>query len=163
MTAILTNPRERTRFLRFAVVGVIGAVVDFGVMNLLSSLFPAPINIGNQLISPLVWAGTISFIAAILSNFTWNRYWTYPDSRSKPILRQLVVFTFISVMGLAIRIPILKFLEPVVVSVIERLPLPSIIFTPEFLSKNITLAVAVIVVMFWNFFVNRYWTYNDVE
>ncbi|MBP1610603.1 MAG: putative rane protein [Acidobacteria bacterium] len=162
MTAILTNPRERTRFFRFAVVGVIGAVVDFGVMNLLSSLFPVPVKIGNQVISPLVWAGTISFIAAILSNFTWNRYWTYPDSRSKPILRQLLVFTFISVMGLAIRIPILKFLEPVVVSVLESLPLPSKIFTPEFLGKNITLAVAVIVVMFWNFFVNRYWTYNDV-
>lgn len=79
MTAILTNPRERTRFLRFAVVGIIGAVVDFGVMNLLSSLFPVPIVIGNVVISPLVWAGTISFIAAILSNFTWNRYWTYPD------------------------------------------------------------------------------------
>jgi hypothetical protein len=65
-------------------------------------------------------------------------------------------------MGLAIRIPILKFLEPVVFRVIERLPLPSVVFTSDFLSKNITLAVAVIVVMFWNFFVNRYWTYNDV-
>jgi putative flippase GtrA len=46
--------------------------------------------------------------------------------------------------------------------VIEKLPLPSVMFTPEFLAKNITLAIAVIVVMFWNFFVNRYWTYNDV-
>jgi putative flippase GtrA len=163
MTAILTNPRERTRFMRFAVVGIIGAVVDFGVMNLLSSMFPDPITIGNQVISSLVWAGTISFIAAILSNFTWNRYWTYPDSRSKPILRQLLVFTFISVMGLAIRIPILKYLEPVVLNVIESLHVPSILFTPEFLAKNITLAVAVIIVMFWNFFVNRYWTYNDVD
>ncbi len=162
MTVIITNPRERTRFYRFAVVGVIGAVVDFGVMNLLSSLFPTPITIGNLVISPLVWAGTISFIAAILSNFTWNRYWTYPDSRSKPIMRQLMLFSLISVMGLAIRIPILKFLEPVVIRIIERLPLPAVVFTPEFLGKNITLAIAVIVVMFWNFFVNRYWTYNDV-
>jgi putative flippase GtrA len=34
---------------------------------------------------------------------------------------------------------------------------------PEFLAKNCTLAVAVGVVMLWNFFVNRYWTYNDVD
>jgi putative flippase GtrA len=26
-----------------------------------------------------------------------------------------------------------------------------------------TLAVAVVIVMLWNFFVNRYWTYNDVQ
>jgi putative flippase GtrA len=77
MTVIITNPRERTRFFRFALVGFMGAVVDFGVMNLLSQVFKVP----------LVIAGTISFIAAIISNFTWNRYWTYPDSRSKPLAR----------------------------------------------------------------------------
>ena len=33
------NNKEVTRFLRFAVVGTIGAVVDFGVFNLLSSVF----------------------------------------------------------------------------------------------------------------------------
>ncbi len=37
------------------------------------------------------------------------------------------------------------------------------LFTPEFLGKNFTLAIAVGVVMLWNFFVNRYWTYNDVD
>jgi putative flippase GtrA len=36
-------------------------------------------------------------------------------------------------------------------------------FLPEFLAKNLTLAVAVGIVMLWNFFVNRYWTYNDVD
>jgi putative flippase GtrA len=35
--------------------------------------------------------------------------------------------------------------------------------TPEFLAKNLTLALAVGIVMLWNFFVNRYWTYNDVN
>ena len=31
------------------------------------------------------------------------------------------------------------------------------------LGDNLALVLAVIVVMFWNFFVNRYWTYNDVQ
>jgi hypothetical protein len=35
--------------------------------------------------------------------------------------------------------------------------------TPEFLGKNFTLMVAVSVVLLWNFFVNRYWTYNDID
>lgn len=151
MTSILTNPRERTRFLKFAVVGVIGGVVDFGAANLLVYVFSAP----------LVVAGSISFIAAIISNFTWNRYWTYPDSRSKPVLRQLAQFTIVNAIGLAIRVPILHYLEPVLKRLFDIQHLP--IFSPDFLSKNFTLAAAVIIVMFWNFFVNRYVTYNDVE
>ncbi|HVM72337.1 MAG TPA: GtrA family protein [Anaerolineales bacterium] len=151
MSNVITNPVERTRFLKFMVVGVIGAVVDFGIMNLFSKLFGMP----------LVWAGTISFLCAILSNFFWNRFWTYPDSRSRPLARQLVMFTVVNVAGLAIRLPILHFLELPMRGLFERLSLP--FFTPVFLGKNFTLAVAVAVVMLWNFFVNRYWTYNDVD
>jgi putative flippase GtrA len=153
MTSIITEPRERTRFLRFLVVGVIGAVVDFGTMNLLVNLFGAP----------LVLAGTISFICAVLSNFVWNRYWTYPDSRSKPIARQLLEFTIVSVIGLGIRVPILAILEPIIDAFFSRLAFDLPFFTADFLSDNITLAIAVIVVLFWNFFVNRYWTYRDVD
>ena len=151
MTNIITNPQERTRFLKFMAVGVIGAVVDFGIMNLFSKLFGMA----------LVWAGTISFICAIISNFIWNRYWTYPDSRSRPISRQLIMFFVVNVAGLAIRLPILHYLEPPMRAMFISMSLP--VFTPEFLGKNFTLAVAVGVVMLWNFFVNRYWTYNDVE
>lgn len=153
MASIVTNTRERARFLRFAIVGVIGALVDFGVMNLMSSIFHLP----------LVVAGTISFIAAIFSNFTWNRYWTYPDSRSRPLLRQLFMFTIVSVTGLVIRIPLLAVLEPIMLRMVGNLPLDITQHTVELISDNITLAIVIIVVMFWNFFVNRYWTYNDVQ
>jgi putative flippase GtrA len=154
MTVLINNSRERSRFLRFAFVGIVGAVVDFGVSNLLIKLFN----------TRLVIAGTISFIAAIISNFIWNRYWTYPDSRTKPVARQLVMFAVISVMGLGIRIPILFFVEPVMESLalgfnLQILP----VLDAKTLADNFTLAIAVIIVMFWNFFANRYWTYNDVE
>jgi putative flippase GtrA len=153
MTSIIVNPQERTRFLRFAVVGIIGAFVDFGVMNLLTRLFHFP----------LVLAGTISFIAAIINNFTWNRYWTYPDSRSKPLTRQLLTFSIVSVIGLAIRVPLLALLEPLAERVFAGLSRPLPFFDPNFYADNLVLAIAVIIVMFWNFFVNRYWTYNDVK
>jgi putative flippase GtrA len=153
MTMILTNPRERSRFMRFAVVGIVGAIVDFGVANLLRSVFK----------TPLVVAGTVSFICAIISNFTWNRYWTYPDSRSKPLVRQLFMFSVVSIMGLLIRIPVLAFLEPPIFRLIESIPYDLPLLSPRIYADNITLAIAVIIVMFWNFFINRYWTYNDVD
>ena len=82
LLAIITNPRERSRFLRFALVGVIGTVVDFGTFNLLTFYV--------GLIA--VYAQAISFGCAVISNFTWNRYWTYPDSRTKKISKQLLQF-----------------------------------------------------------------------
>ena len=152
VTTILTNPRERTRFMRFATVGVIGAVVDFGTYTLLHD--------GLGVIA--VWASVLSFLAAIISNFTWNRYWTYPDSRSKQISQQVVQFVVVSGIGLGIRTPIFALLEPPLDSFF--LGKVNLAFIPTgFLGDKVALGIAVIVVMFWNFFINRYWTYNDVE
>ena len=154
LTSIVNDPRERSRFFRFATVGIIGAVVDFGTFNLLTSFAGLT----------AVWASVFSFVAAIISNFTWNRYWTYPDSRSKPIGRQLIQFSLVSMLGLSIRTPIIAVLVPLFSRMFADLTfLPVGFITADFLAKNLALAIAVIVVMFWNFFINRYWTYNDIN
>jgi putative flippase GtrA len=154
LTSIVTNPRERTRFLRFATVGIFGAVVDFGTFNLLTTFVGLT----------AVVASVFSFIAAIISNFTWNRYWTYPDSRSKPLSRQLIQFSVVSALGLLIRTPIVAILEPFFTRLfIGFVFLPIGFITAELLADNLALAIAVIVVMFWNFFINRYWTYGDIS
>jgi putative flippase GtrA len=150
---IITNPRERTRFLKFLAVGIIGAGVDFGVENLLHRVLGLP----------YVWSGGISFICAVLSNFYWNRIWTYPDSRSKPIYQQLIQFAFVNAIGLLIRLPILRYLEPEMTKAFYALSDHYLVLTPDAIGENITLAVAVGIVLFWNFFINRYWTYSDVE
>ena len=152
ITSLVNNPRERSRFLRFAVVGVMGAVVDFGVYTFLHDLLGVS----------AVLASVCSFITAVISNFTWNRYWTYPDSRSKQISSQMMQFAVVSFVGLGIRTPLFAVLEGPLDRLFLRLPqLP---FLPVgFLGDKIALAIAVIVVMFWNFFINRYWTYGDVD
>ncbi|MCK6582871.1 MAG: GtrA family protein [Anaerolineales bacterium] len=150
---ILTDSRERIRFIKFALVGALGAAIDFGVMNLLSH---------GILELPLVFAGTISFICAVISNFTWNRYWTYPESRSRPILNQLVMFFIVNAAGMAIRIPTLHYLEPPILKFVES-AFRATHVSAEFIAKNLTLAAAVGIVMMWNYFINRYWTYNDID
>ena len=146
------DSKERTRFIKFAVVGAIGSVVDIGVMNLLTQVFHFQ----------LVIAGSISFVCAVTNNFIGNRYWTYPDSRSKPIHHQLGMFFVVNAIGIAIRIPILKYLEPPLARLFESIAHISY-DVADALAKNATLILAIGVVMLWNFFVNRYWTYNDVE
>jgi putative flippase GtrA len=133
-------------------VGAVGAVVDFGSYTILHNLLGVN----------AVLASVLSFMAAIVSNFTWNRLWTYPDSRSKPVSKQLVQFTVVSGVGLAIRTPLFALLVEPLNQLFYKLP--SIPFLPDdFLGDKVALAIVVIVVMFWNFFANRYWTYSDVD
>jgi putative flippase GtrA len=152
LTSIISDRHERSRFLRFAVVGAVGAVVDFGSYTILHNLLGIT----------AVLASVLSFTAAIISNFTWNRLWTYPDSRSKPVSKQLVQFSVVSFVGLAIRTPMFALLVEPLNQLFSMLP--SIPFLPDdFLGDKVALAIVVIVVMFWNFFANRYWTYSDVD
>ncbi len=156
--------REINRFYKFSVVGIIGAVVDFGSFNLLA----------NVLGVASIVASVISFSAAVTSNFLWNRYWTYPDSRSKPVSQQVIQFTLVNIVGLIIRTPIFAFSEAPLIQYSENLLplaqsiLPESIASLGFLNatvigRNLALALAVIVVLFWNFFINRIWTYSDAE
>jgi len=148
----IRDNKEVERFLKFAVVGCIGAVVDFGIFNLLTNLF----------FVQAVWSSVVSFIAAVISNFIWNRYWTYPDSRSKPLGRQSVQFLVVSLAGLGIRTPLFAWLETVLVPLFKNI-LPPNTISPVFCGHNLSLAIAIVVVMMWNFFANRMWTYNDVK
>ncbi len=166
--------KEVERFLKFAVVGFVGAVVDFGTVIILQATVLPPTNAqGERLTMNVAIATTIAFIAAVISNFTWNRFWTYPDSRSRSMRRQLVLFTFISFIGWFGRTIWISssyhalgtVLMPVLLPVI-RLWRPAYIPSIAADDKLGTLAaqfVGVIVVMFWNFFANRLWTYNDVD
>jgi putative flippase GtrA len=146
------NHKEWTRFFRFAIVGASGAVVDFGILNLFTLVFKVA----------YIPSSVVSFIMAVINNFLWNRYWTYPDSRSKHVAKQLTQFAIINVIGLAIRTLLLAFLEGVLIRWFASF-LPKDFLSPTFVGHNIGLAIAILVVMLWNYIANRYWTYNDVK
>lgn len=150
---ILANPKERSRFLKFAMVGLFGAVVDFGIFNLLTAGFNVP----------AIWASIASFVAAIISNFLWNRYWTYPDSRSKPVTHQVTQFVLVSLVGLAIRTILFSLLETSFIHAAEKILPANFPLTPVTVGHNAMLAFAILIVMLWNFIANRYWTYSDVD
>ncbi|MGA9532151.1 MAG: GtrA family protein [Anaerolineales bacterium] len=154
--------RELHRFYKFLVVGTIGAVVDFGTFNLLAG------GLGMWSVA----ASVCSFLAAVTSNFFWNRHWTYPDSRSKKVHQQALQFALVNLIGLAIRTPVFAmaenpathFAESILVRWGGRIvgtPLASL--GPTAIGRNLALASAVLLVLIWNFIINRIWTYSDVE
>ncbi len=151
MTTLIRHPNERRRFLKFATVGALGAVVDFGTFNLLTLLTSIPALV----------ASVISFLTAVTHNFIWHRYWTYPDSRSKPVTKQWVQFGTVSLIGLSIRTPLFALLEKPLIGLFQRLALP-LPLSATFWGHNLALAIVIGIVMIWNFVANRFWTYNDV-
>jgi len=157
LASLRANRADTVRFLKFLVVGAVGAAVDFGTLYLLHPVLGLRI----------VPANTISFTVAVLSNFTWNRFWTYPDSRSKPIWTQLPQFIAVNVVGWGINTGLLLLLRGPYVSFsgtaaqsLGIQPSGDLIYAVGY---NLAKATATGVVLFWNFFVNRFWTYSDVE
>jgi putative flippase GtrA len=147
----LKDPVEMRRFLKFALVGLSGSVVDFGVFNLLSSLLGV-----NSTLSQAV-----SFTLAVLNNFIWNRLWTYPETRKSSLLKPLIQFGVVNVIGLGIRTLLFTLIEPQMIK-LSAIVLP-IFQKPELIGHNLTLALLILIVMLWNYFANRYWTFKEID
>jgi len=133
--------KEVGRFLKFATVGAFGMVVDLSILNLLVTLAGWP----------LVAANSVSFSCAVLSNFTWNRLWTYPESRDRPIRAQLPQFLLVNLVGLGVNNAVLLGMHGLFR---EFLPTPY--------DYNAAKICAIGIVLFWNFLANRLWTYRGL-
>jgi putative flippase GtrA len=160
--------KEIERFLRFAVVGASGAVIDLGLLYVLQATVIPP-----HTEMHVALASGIAFFTAVVSNFTWTRLWVYPDSRSRSMRRQLAMFTFVSVIGGVARLiwmalmafPIGEMVMPLALPFIQ-LVRPGYVpteFAEAKMGSIVAQLIAMVVIMLWNFFANRYWTYNDVD
>ncbi len=149
--SLLKNKKEQTRFIKFGIVGIIGSVIDFGVLNLLTIVFKVP----------FIVSSIISFALAVINNFILNRIWTYPETRQTSIIKPLIQFIIVSCLGLAIRVPLLTLMDKVFISLADKY-IPNVL-TPTIVGHNLALAFVIGVVMLWNFFVNRFWTFKNVS
>lgn len=164
-----SKAKEVERFLKFAMIGVLGAMIDFGILNLLQSTILPPPSDTTGFSFNVALVVSISFVCAVSSNFFWNRYWTYPDSRTRSIRRQLAQFFTVSVIGWSARTLWISlsygFLGVFVVGLLQTIN-PEIVFeiqTQNRIGTNVALFMGIFVVMIWNFLANRYWTYSDVD
>lgn len=136
---------EVKRFIKFAIVGGIGAIVDFTVLNVLILGFGVPKEFANL----------VSVVCAIISNFTWNRLWTFPESREHAVHSQFGKFALVNLIGLGINQAVFLLTDNYI-----WLPL---LAPHETIAYNLAKACAIGVVLFWNFGINRIWTYRHVE
>jgi len=157
------NRKEAKRFVKFSIVGAFGALIDFGVLNLLIFSFGWNTDLGK------VFSNLVSTSTAILSNFTWNRLWTFPESRSRRKRIQLVQFSIVNLMGLGLNTAIFFITDTLIYNPLlhsaffyEEGNFLFSPFLPETLSVQLAKATAIGIVLFWNFGANRLWTYRGL-
>jgi dolichol-phosphate mannosyltransferase len=122
------------RFIRFAVVGLSGVIVDMGLLFLLSD--PTTLAWG------LTRSKLIASEMAILNNFMWNDTWTFRDLSAKQRglkarLRRLGKFQLICLAGVAINATLLN-----------------LQFNLLGMNRYLANAVAIAAVTGWNFWLN---------
>ncbi len=114
------------QFFKFGMVGFIGLCIDFSITYILKEKL-----LWNKFI-----ANAVGFSVAVISNYVLNRLWTFENSDPR-IIRQLVLFIGISLVGLGINTLTLYILHQ-----------------QRKIDFYISKFIAVIVVFCWNFFVN---------
>ncbi len=125
-------------FLRYSVVGVSGTVLDIGLFALLISTTP----LGETLIGRVV-AASVSFIAAVINNYTWNRLWTFKNSNTN-IRNQFATFFLVSCGGWLLNTTFFAAASLVLPAVIAKIS-------------------ASAVVLVYNYTANRFWTFRSTE
>jgi len=116
---------------KYATVGLISAVIDFGALFILTDL------VGFHYLT----SATISFALAATANYWFNRRWTFKSSGKRR--KQLPVFFTIAILGLLIN-------NNIIYISVEKLELHYL------LGKLIAAAI----VTSWNFFGNKYFTFK---
>lgn len=137
--SISSSNKEVERFTRFLTVGAVGTVLDFSLLTLLKLAG-----------MPTLFANSISFLAGLTNNFTFNRLWTFQDAAQSNWKKQLAQFTLVSLVGLVLNNIILLSLEGVLGNILGQ---PDWGYLPA-------KVIATGVVVFWNYFANRMWTFK---
>ena len=127
-------------FARFSVVGASGAVVDFGTYTLLTRVVHLY----------FLTATAISVLLAICSNFVLNKYWTFRKGKSEKTASEYTKFLVVSVANYFLNIGITYYI--VEHTSADRLFGSSV----DYFAK----VVAVGVVLFSNYFANKFWTFR---
>ena len=134
----------RPRFIKFGIVGASGVVVNLSVLSVgQESLFN---EIGAQTLRLNLSLALAIFIATI-SNFTWNRRWTWHDRkalRSVPIVVQFGQYALACWVGIVIQFGLTNLFA---------------LFL-HYLAANL---IAVVIASLFNFVANDFWTFGRLK
>ena len=111
---------------------------------------------------PDAGANAIGFITAVFQNYFLNYRWTFGDRRyttTKSRWLQISQFAIVSFVGLGINAIVREIVSYVMHPIWLSLLHDAVI--TEVINYNFSIAAAIAVVLFWNFAINRLWTFRN--
>ena len=142
---LLERPGIR-QFVKFCIVGTTSFTIDVGISYALTF----------GLHMWWVMAKTISFSLAVTNGFIWNRVWTFQAVGHRRRREQYGMFFAVNVVGYILNLGIMKSVFWVNTGQ-WRGQHPT---KPVWLAATL---LATVVVVFWNFFANKHWTFKAPE
>jgi putative flippase GtrA len=149
------------QFVKFGIVGASSTVVNFGIFNLLLNRVP------------LLAALTAGFVLSVCNGFYWNRRWTFKEARSNSVHDQYAKFLAVNAIAWCLD-------TSIVVVIVAHFTGHGLLTDPQAFKQilvaivtgqgrsdygrglvNGALASATCVIVFWNYFANRLWTFKN--
>lgn len=138
-------------FVKYALVGILGTLIDVGVLALLVHMT----GVDPQTDHVFYMYVSVSFTLAVINNFLLNQWWTFKSSR-KGQKRRFIKFLLVALGGLVLS----NALMFVLIRAFDfALGLAGILISTVMLvviAKVVTSGI----VLIWNFLVNKYWTFR---
>lgn len=161
-TRVEALPSGARQFLKFAAVGAMNTAIDWSLAFFLTFYTPLPRVLGAGLVSltsvpvrpevAAVWlTKLISSGTATVNSFIWNRRWTFRVRGKQARARQFAKFVTVNVIGMLLN------------STITALLLRPFLPEPPRIAFLVCQATATALVLFWNFFANKYWTFRGAS
>jgi putative flippase GtrA len=94
----ISHEKALGEFFRFALIGVINTLIDFGILNLLLYFY----HVAPAETLKYTLLKSISFIAAVTNSFLFNKYWVFKHSDSSNNKKEVGSFLMISIAGLLV-------------------------------------------------------------
>ena len=132
-------------FLKYALVGVSGTILDVGLFTLLVAVTP----LGETLLGHII-AATITFTIAVSNNYFWNSRWTFKEHARRD-KKQFFQFFLVSIIGWALNTFFLTVFSTLFIHLFSTL-------TP--LLSALAKICASGIVLIYNFLMNRFWTFK---
>ena len=151
------------QFIKFCLVGASSTVINFVCVNLL--YYKAGVS--------QIPAVVIAFFVSAINGFVWNRAWTFKEKRGRSATNQYVKYVLVNAVGLLLDVFIVACVLALfgqhggsVRTFQDFLNVVGIVlfhkgkerFGPLLLNGALLAATGVVV--FWNYFANRHWTFK---
>jgi len=137
----LAQRRGVRQLVKFAIVGSSSTIVNFAVLNLMLIALHQ-----NRYVSV-----TVAFLVSVVNGYIWNKRWTFRDVQAKAVHTQFTQFLLVNMVSCGLDLLFVRLIS---------VPLETDLHLSMVKATNLAQLVATAVLVFWNFFANRLWTFK---